>query len=71
VPPAVKERVRQVEERGGAAKISGAGALTGDGAGSLLVYHPADDEAEGWSFLADLPRYPLTLGTEGLRREGR
>ncbi len=69
VPPATEELVRQIEERGGAAKISGAGALTGQGAGSLLVYHPAAEEIDRWTFLKGLPRYPVRIGAQGLRRE--
>lgn len=69
VPEATEELVRQIEERGGAAKISGAGALTGQGAGSLLVYHPSAEEIDRWTFLKDLPRYPVRIGAQGLRRE--
>jgi len=68
VPAAVRRLVRQVEEKGGAAKISGAGALTGSGAGSLLVYHPSA-RVESWPFLKPLERLDLRLGAEGLRRE--
>ncbi len=68
VPEPVREIVRQVELRGGAAKISGAGALTGRGAGALLVYHPDDDPA-GWHCLGELEPLDLRLGAEGVRRE--
>lgn len=74
VPEAARELVRAVEARGGAAKISGAGALASPpggppGAGSLLVYHPDPDRIDEWGFLGHLPRYPVALGGEGLRRE--
>lgn len=67
VPEAVRRIVRQVEARGGAAKISGAGALTGTGAGCLLVYHPSAEKVAGWDFLQPLQRYDVPLGVEGLR----
>lgn len=69
VPAPVREIVREVERRGGAAKISGAGALSGRGAGSLLVYHPDGREIDGWTFLAGLEPLRLSLGAEGVRRE--
>lgn len=69
VPPAVAALVERVESHGGAAKISGAGALTGTGAGSLLVYHPDPAEIEQWTFLAGLPRYTVRLGVAGVREE--
>lgn len=69
VPEAAQELVRQVEARGGAAKISGAGALSGPGAGSLIVYHPNVDEVDRWDFLDELPRYSVRLGAEGVRQE--
>jgi mevalonate kinase len=69
VPEATRNLVAQVEARGGAAKISGAGALSGTGAGSLLVYHPNPEEVERWEFLAGLPRYPVRLGAAGARQE--
>lgn len=69
VPEPVQTIVRQIEAQGGAAKISGAGALTGTGAGSLLVYHPRPEEIDRWDFLHKLERLDLRLGAEGFRRE--
>jgi len=69
VPEATRALIREVEARGGAAKISGAGALTGTGAGSLLVYHPSPDEVDTWDFLQALPRYAMRLGAAGVRQE--
>ena len=68
VPPRVRKIVREVERRGGAAKISGAGALSGEGAGSLLVYS-SDVEWPSWTFLDGLDRLDVRLGAEGLRVE--
>jgi mevalonate kinase len=69
VPEAARDRVRQVEAAGGAAKISGAGALTGTGAGTLLAYHPEPDRLTTLNALTQLPHYPVHLGAAGLRRE--
>ena len=69
VPPDLRAVVRAVEAQGGAAKISGAGALTGRGAGSLLVYHPEPAAIERWSFLGGLEPLDLRLGAEGVRLE--
>ncbi len=66
VPEPVREAIREIEQQGGAAKISGAGALSGTGAGSLLVYHPRAE-------LEDLPdtwtRLDVRLGAQGVRLE--
>jgi mevalonate kinase len=73
VPEAVREPVRQIEAAGGAAKISGAGSLTGPGGGSLVAFHPRSVEGSDdalWSSLAPYPCYAVRLGAEGLRREG-
>ena len=55
------------------AGISGAGALSGRGAGALLVYHPDSGPESGpreaLSCLADLPVHPVRFGAAGLRRE--
>ncbi len=69
VPSRLREIAREVESRGGAAKISGAGALSGTGAGSLLVYHLDSRAVDGWSFLDQLERLDVGLGAEGVRVE--
>jgi mevalonate kinase len=69
VPGEVRALVRQVESAGGAAKISGAGSLSGSGAGSLLVYHPDAEQVARWQFLRPFPFYPVHLGAPGFCRE--
>lgn len=69
VPPEVRALVRRIEAAGGAAKISGAGSLSGPGAGSLLVYDPDPERIAGWSFLRPYPYHPVHLGAPGLRLE--
>lgn len=66
VPEEIRRVIRQVEERGGAAKISGAGSLRGPGAGSLLVLAPEEMEMEFPKHFVELE---LTLGAAGARRE--
>ncbi|MEM8934485.1 MAG: hypothetical protein AAGE94_25045 [Acidobacteriota bacterium] len=50
VPTPVRAVVEQVEARGGAAKISGAGSIGGPGAGSLLLHHPDPSALAGLTF---------------------
>lgn len=73
VPRPVRELIRSIEAEGGAAKISGAGALTsppdGLGAGSLLVLHPEPERFPSWSFLEGLEPLDLRLGAAGLQVE--
>lgn len=69
VPQPVRELVRRVEAEGGAAKISGAGTLTGSGAGSLLVYHPDPERIAGLRFLEGLTPVAGALGAVGVREE--
>lgn len=68
VPPAVAARIGRVEASGGAAKISGAGALEGESAGALVCMLGGRDPAmvEG---LSDLPRVDAPIGADGLRFE--
>ena len=68
VPPAVAARIGRVEAAGGAAKISGAGALEGESAGALVCMLGGRDPAtvDG---LADLPRVDAPIGADGLRFE--
>lgn len=70
VPEPVRAIVRAVEAKGGAAKISGAGALSGAQAGPLLVYHP-DPDADLDDELGTLSEMNVRLGVEGahIRRE--
>jgi mevalonate kinase len=69
VPLAVRELARRIEARGGAAKVSGAGALRGAGAGCLLVYHPHPATLELGDLVAPESVLPVRLGAEGLREE--
>ena len=74
VPEPVRELVRAVEREGGAAKISGAGALTAEpdgppGGGLLLVLHPEPERIRGWSFLADVEVLDVRPGGPGARVE--
>ncbi len=67
VPDPVRRAVERLEAAGGAAKVSGAGALTGTAAGCILGFDVGD---EAWlSELAGCRALDTTLGGEGLRRE--
>jgi hypothetical protein len=70
VPDPVQRIVRSIEEKGGAAKISGAGALSGSNAGPLLVYHPNPDLDLGAEF-DSLTEMDVRLGAEGAFVEGQ
>lgn len=69
VPKEIADLIERVEAMGGAAKISGAGSLSGPGAGSLLVVHPQPEQIREWSFLGHLMAVPVALGVEGARLE--
>ena len=65
VPAPIRQAVRRLERSGGAAKVSGAGALSGAGAGCLLVWpgSPPAPEPSGWRSL------DCAMGGPGLRLE--
>ncbi|ANM31422.1 hypothetical protein ABI59_20340 [Acidobacteria bacterium Mor1] len=67
VPGELVEIVRRCEAEGGAAKITGAGTLTGSAAGCLLVYHPQSPGP--WPFLERFQAHPVALGAPGLTLE--
>ena len=74
VPEPVRELVRAVEREGGAAKISGAGALTSDpdgppGGGLVLVVHPESERIGEWPFLEGLEVLDVRPGAAGARVE--
>lgn len=69
VPVEVSQVIRQIEASGGAAKISGAGGLTGPGAGCLLVVWPAGAPAELPGRLQSYRPQEVVLGAEGFRVE--
>ncbi|MBI4080816.1 MAG: hypothetical protein HY430_03555 [Candidatus Levybacteria bacterium] len=64
----VKKIIRDIEESGGAAKISGGGGKT-KGAGTLLVYHKEKKKLEGIVKKYGLLLDQMKLGVEGLRIE--
>lgn len=69
VPPEVRKTIRAIEAAGGAAKISGAGALTGVAAGCLLVHWPGEPPSRLPGGLGDHQRQAVELGAEGMRLE--
>jgi len=69
VPARVRAIIRAVEALGGAAKISGAGSVSGDGAGSLLVVPPPVAGPDLFNTLAGCQRIVADLGAPGLRLE--
>jgi mevalonate kinase len=71
VPEPVREVVREIEARGGAAKISGAGALSGDAAGCLLVCWPDSWNGPPPRSLSAYNRQTVELGAPGLSCEVR
>ena len=68
VPGPIAERVARIEAAGGAAKISGGGALTGESAGALVcMLEGSDPRTVGG--LSDLVPVDASVGAQGLRFE--
>ncbi len=73
VPPPVRAWIREIEELGGAAKISGAGSLAGPGAGAVLVYHPEIETVPARlssAMLGELELCEIGFGVDGLTVHG-
>lgn len=67
VPEAVRRHIRAAERQGGAAKISGAGALSGTAAGGVLVLTPPERPPE--AVANGMTPVPVRWGAPGLRVE--
>jgi mevalonate kinase len=69
VPVELHAAIRGIEAAGGAAKISGAGALTGARAGLVLVVHPDALWHERFVPPTGWVAHRVGLGVQGLRKE--
>ncbi|HZN55989.1 MAG TPA: hypothetical protein VFB67_11795 [Candidatus Polarisedimenticolaceae bacterium] len=69
VPEGVRASIREIETDGGAAKVSGAGGLTGKGAGLVLVVHPEPAWHGRFRVPPGWTPQPAALGVAGLRTE--
>ena len=69
VPASVQQAIREVEALGGAAKISGAGALSGEAAGCLLVCWPDTWDGRSPKGLSAYNLQDVELGVPGLTCE--
>ncbi len=66
VPQKVQTLIRQLEEAGFAAKVCGAGSITGDKAGVVLVIALPED-LQGLSCLSEYQSFQVALDQEGVR----
>jgi len=67
VPSGVRDAIRVIESQGGAAKISGAGGITGAGGGLVLVVHPDPAWHDRFVPPAGWTAHRVSLGAAGLR----
>lgn len=70
VPGEIRSVIRQVEKLGGAAKIAGAGSITGPASGLLLILHPEPERVLEAPFVRDFRLCSAALGVRGARLEG-
>lgn len=69
VPNAVQQLIKDIEGAGGAAKISGAGAISGDGGGLMLAYLPDNvlEHIQTLPRLSSLAWHAIEVDTHGAR----
>ena len=60
--------IRDIEKIGGAAKMCGAGSVTGP-TGIILAYHPDKIKVEKIAKSYNLPYFSTALGVEGVKQE--
>lgn len=68
VGPYAKQIIRQIEEKGGVAKVSGAGGVK-EGSGIILCFHNDSQILTGIARKLKLQIFPIELGAEGIRIE--
>jgi mevalonate kinase len=66
VSSSVKKIIKVIEKAGGAAKICGAGGIE-KGSGMILGYHTNSNYMKSVLMKENLPIYPITLGSEGVK----
>jgi mevalonate kinase len=66
VPLSIQRRIQQLNALRAAGKISGAGTLTGDGAGCLVVFRPPERRDDVDRALADFLPVVGSIGADGL-----
>ncbi|MEH6812790.1 MAG: mevalonate kinase [Motiliproteus sp.] len=67
VPEAVQGLIAEIEQHGGAAKVSGAGAVAGDNAGLILIYQPDANKLPAQLFGKEIR--PLVVDYQGAEIE--
>lgn len=65
VPQAVVELINSIEQAGGGAKISGAGAISGASGGIIIAYLPAECKLKLAQIMPQLHFEPLAINSQG------